>query len=984
MKGKFTKLIAALALLVFMTPSMAGWGQTRTTTYKLVQVTSVEANGLYVFEQSGHVMNNSTSSSALETTDSYNTTGLIGTETYVWTLETATNGFYMKNVSIGKYLNNTDKGSIKQISNEGSGVSDWTFTFQTNNTVLIKNSNNSNRYLGYQAETTYKYKTYTNSGYPSAIKVYKLVPEGATVAAPSITPADNSTVLLTDDIVMTCSTDGAAIYYNINSNDAPTASSTPYSTAFHLTADNFVNNSCTVKAIAIKESVSSGVTTRTYTWAQVAKPTFSPAAGAIDSGTQVSISCTTEGATIQYSTDGTHYSAYTGPIEITAEATLYAKATATGYNESEVATAHYTINSYCQVSYYTNGIADGTAQVLQGQAIGDLPVATAAYIPAGYTFIGWYNGNLEPTSTAPECIIPTQPVNSDLTLRAVFAMVSGSGSSDTYALVSNVNDLNDGDIIILVSTGSYNANSATHYFTVANGNVNSSDLMNPVDVTISENKVTSTDVAPITLVEVTGGGWKLQMGTQYIVAGDKKITLGNNGSTNTIAISNDIATVSVVDGSAIRKLQYNPNNGNGRFAYYTSTQKAIAIYKQESSVTYSNYRTSYTEDHDLTINGYGAGEGNWYLIASPMYTTPDAVTNMLTEEDHAPYSFDLYRFNQSVNEEWQNYHQHSGDFNLVPGQGYLYANKGDENETPNTVTLTFTGAPYNGNGTVNLTFDEDADGDVKGWNLIGNPFAGTADLPDGLSYYIMNEERTELTAGDATTIGASEAIFVQATATGQSVTFTKQSRNAGSNAILSLNLSSVNKGLIDRAIVRFDEGNALPKFMLNPNNTKVFIPVEGKNYAVVRNEAQGEMPVNFKANENGTYTITVNAENVETNYLHLIDNMTGANVDLLQTPSYSFEAKTTDYESRFRLVFASNNASTSLTDDETFAFFSNGSLIINNEGQAMLQIVDVNGRIISNETVNGSVSKAIDLTPGVYVMRLINGDNVRTQKIIVK
>ena len=85
----------------------------------------------------------------------------------------------------------------------------------------------------------------------------------------------------------------------------------------------------------------------------------------------------------------------------------------------------------------------------------------------------------------------------------------------------------------------------------------------------------------------------------------------------------------------------------------------------------------------------------------------------------------------------------------------------------------------------------------------------------------------------------------------------------------------------------------------------------------------GEIPVNFKAKENGTYTITVNPENVEMSYLHLIDNMTGADVDLLaakvpelvegptlndgvstgSTTSYTFEAKTTDYESRFRLVF---------------------------------------------------------------------------------
>ena len=56
-------------------------------------------------------------------------------------------------------------------------------------------------------------------------------------------------------------------------------------------------------------------------------------------------------------------------------------------------------------------------------------------------------------------------------------------------------------------------------------------------------------------------------------------------------------------------------------------------------------------------------------------------------------------------------------------------------------------------------------------------------------------------------------------------------------------------------------------------------------------------------------------------YLHLIDNMTGADVDLLSpegviagedpqspTPSYTFTAKTTDYESRFKLVFSTNDA----------------------------------------------------------------------------
>jgi len=72
------------------------WGANKT--YKLTAVSSVSAGNKYVFVQDGYAMNNTVSSNALQCTNSYNTTGLAGTETYIWTLETATGGFKMKNV----------------------------------------------------------------------------------------------------------------------------------------------------------------------------------------------------------------------------------------------------------------------------------------------------------------------------------------------------------------------------------------------------------------------------------------------------------------------------------------------------------------------------------------------------------------------------------------------------------------------------------------------------------------------------------------------------------------------------------------------------------------------------------------------------------------------------------------------------------------------------------------------------------------------
>ena len=140
------------------------------------------------------------------------------------------------------------------------------------------------------------------------------------------------------------------------------------------------------------------------------------------------------------------------------------------------------------------------------------------------------------------------------------------------------------------------------------------------------------------------------------------------------------------------------------------------------------------------------------------------------------------------------------------------------------------------------------------------------------------------------------------------------------------------------------------------------------------------MPLNFKATENGEYTIFVNPEGVEMGYLHLIDNLTGADVDLLTTSSYTFSAKTTDYASRFRLVFSTSEN----TDGDTaFAFISNGNLIVTGEGT--LQIIDVLGRqLITRELQTSYLQLPTSFLPaGVYILRLINGEKVSTQKIVI-
>jgi hypothetical protein len=114
----------------------------------------------------------------------------------------------------------------------------------------------------------------------------------------------------------------------------------------------------------------------------------------------------------------------------------------------------------------------------------------------------------------------------------------------------------------------------------------------------------------------------------------------------------------------------------------------------------------------------------------------------------------------------------------------------------------------------------------------------------------------------------------------------------------------------------------------------------------------------------------------------------GMDVDLLQNPTYKFEAKATEKPNRFELVFktGSNQFKELFTSDggNNFGFCNNGNWIINNEGDAVLQVIDVNGRILCNEEINGSVSKRIDAAPGVYMLRLINNNDVKVQKIVVE
>ena len=609
--------------------------------------------------------------------------------------------------------------------------------------------------------------------------------------------------------------------------------------------------------------------------------------------------------------------------------------------------------------------AAGTTQVLGGTTIHVSPDVENGYLLQSLSVKDANDNDVQTTYVSEgeyySFIMPASNVT--ITATAVEAPVMTD-----YQLFSG--NLCEGDYIIY-----YNG------YALKNEKLGTSDRLSYETVEPDDYDVITTD--DVTIVwhiapSATEGYW-----TIYNVSENKfAASTGADNKAQLLASGTDDKSLWAVSGTYEFVNKYNTannknanlrNNGANGFACYNPNNVggALSLYKK--------VEPTYT----LAINGYGDSETTgWNLIASPVdgsvkaTTVQNLVGKQIPNSDPVVYDFDLYRFNQTgANGEWENYHQHNATnepFMLENGKGYLFARKAG-------ATLTFYGQPYDGN-TKEVTLS-------SGWNLIGNPFNANATL--NRDFYAMNETGSEISVqgSTTTTIGAMTGVFVQANQANETATFTKKVTEGASNnnsSSININLtntSSRSASVIDRAIVRFN-GNALPKFQLFENSTKLYFPQNGEDFAIVSAEPQGEMPVNFKANEDGQYTITVNPEDVEMTYLHLIDNIAGKDIDLLATPSYTFNAKSDDYASRFRLVFSANNAN-SENDNVDFAFISNGQIIVN--GTGTVQVIDMLGRQVHSSQANSEIRISnSELTPGGYVLRLIDGSNVKSQKIVVR
>ena len=298
----------------------------------------------------------------------------------------------------------------------------------------------------------------------------------------------------------------------------------------------------------------------------------------------------------------------------------------------------------------------------------------------------------------------------------------------------------------------------------------------------------------------------------------------------------------------------------------------------------------------------------------------------------------------------------------------------------------------------------------RGWNLVGNPYQAYLDLEQvgGSQFYIYDAEQgmyVPYTRGQSQNsmtpsryIHPHQAFFMYSSAESTNFEFsydwatvTKETGSyfRGVNYPL-VNLVAENqRGNRDLAIIEFnrpDLGGATKVKGLRNADFKLAASLSGQNYGILFTpEGTEKVPVHFQTESDGIFTLRWNTENGDFTSLRLIDNKTGVNYDMLANDSYTFEASSDDYASRFYITYTCTGLDEEGSfESDNFAFFNGSEWVINGKGR--LDVIDMTGRVLYATQLTGDQNRVnLDgFASGVYLLRVIDNKVVRTQKIIVR
>ena len=368
-------------------------------------------------------------------------------------------------------------------------------------------------------------------------------------------------------------------------------------------------------------------------------------------------------------------------------------------------------------------------------------------------------------------------------------------------------------------------------------------------------------------------------------------------------------------------------------------------------------------------------ESGWQFISSPMM---DAASEGFESIEG---DYDLYKFDGSQELQWVNYKNHE-DFEetFTPGVGYIASYQSQD-------VAVFKGDLNNETEYFEFEIGFDADNEWACFSLLGNPFSFDIDwelmvpsrLEDG--FVTLNSTTGAYIYNVEGKIKVGEGFMVNAYNRRSSLEYdnSAKSRKEKSDYI---NIVASNSNGFDNVIINDvkNESAGFPKLdNINPNIANVYVKHEDRRYGIFNRGESEEIPLYFDAKEMGTYTLTFDVKGDYEN-LYLLDKMTGEKINLLLENEYSFIANSNDDTERF-IIKMDNSQQT--TDNSHFAYVSGEELIINAEGT--IQIIDMMGRMIYSNNVESSNNRinVSDFNRATYVVRVINENGVKVQKIVV-
>lgn len=381
-------------------------------------------------------------------------------------------------------------------------------------------------------------------------------------------------------------------------------------------------------------------------------------------------------------------------------------------------------------------------------------------------------------------------------------------------------------------------------------------------------------------------------------------------------------------------------------------------------------------------NGKTADE-HWYAISTPMHK--DGCNYIVISENNSIINlvYDMFYFNETT-KTWMNQkkctttgYESDGFEKMNVGQGYIYRNDGH-------------GIVISGNTNVGdditYTLTKTGDGDLAGFNLVGNPYPHDITLKhityskgENLNgcYVLSDAGAWGSQLADDATISPYQGFLVQADVDDKVAIFHETAQRGAKSNGDNIMFQVENSKYSDAAFALFDKGYGLNKIdHRNADIPMLYIPKDKQNFAIATmSDDTKSFNLNFKAMTTGKYTLSYKATGTYS-YLHVIDRLTGEDVDMLLEGEYSFIASPSDAENRF-IVRLEYSAGSESPESSVFAYQSGNDIIVNGEGE--LQIFDMMGRRVSTQYVSGVETINLQLS-GVYVFRL----NEKTQKIVVK